>query len=742
MEVNRQRPKGWLVELALIGLWALWVGRAYLDFDPQVWPTGRELGMVIRTHYIWTLLPRCGDCMLWNGFINGGAPAFAELQGAVLHPLVIVATLIWGGINGAKVVLLASLAMAGGAQWWLGRVMGLGRLSRLWGGALAVVGGHLAGRMEHGIVGLVLSTAACTLVIPPALDWVKTGRRKSALLLGVTLALALLSGQLYMQLALFVGVMPAFAIYLLGPVPSRRRLFKGFLLALGLALLLSGLFWVPMLHFLPNFSKDVDPSLVSVQPVQYQPLNLVIRELDFYYATRTLGRLPYPYLYVNYVGWIPVLLALAALYLAPRAERRQLWMLILGVVLVYLCAGAVLLRPLHALFPSLIGSIRHIPVSAGLAVPLVIALASWGLALLLERLQARFSLTLRPPSKVQAFSFWRLLALPMLVYSLHRAYTFSRTWLQTMTPPPEVYSLVEALQKDSATWVAPPYGEHFWTPPALEQGLKLTEMVGPWRWKARSHPQPSFKLVRSPGRDEASEVPLGVEGFALLGNITQPYASVQAPSGIHACSATAVGGHIDVFCATPSPGVLTVRENYWMGWQAWLDEERVPLRGVDGWLTLPVPAGVHHFRFRYRPWDVPLGLAVTLLGGLLVVGLWRYPLPSLGLLAVLDRYVDRGWTACAQLNQRVSARLCGWGRKKHTLRPLSRLLNALAFGSLLALLVLKRSEASAGDAFGPRFLSALFALSALAGALTLWVHLAHQRRHSSGRGRNTPGDGD
>ncbi|MCD4737929.1 MAG: hypothetical protein K8R89_01540 [Anaerolineae bacterium] len=115
----RKHTATWIAlgELLGIGLWALWVGRAYLDFAPHVWPSGRELGMVIRTHYIWTLLPRCGDCMLWNGFTNGGAPAFAELQGAVLHPLVALATVLWGGINGAKVVLLISLAMAGWAQW-------------------------------------------------------------------------------------------------------------------------------------------------------------------------------------------------------------------------------------------------------------------------------------------------------------------------------------------------------------------------------------------------------------------------------------------------------------------------------------------------------------------------------------------------------------------------------------------------------------------------------------------------
>lgn len=37
---------GWreIVEWALILIWALWVGRAYLDLDPVVAPLGREFG--------------------------------------------------------------------------------------------------------------------------------------------------------------------------------------------------------------------------------------------------------------------------------------------------------------------------------------------------------------------------------------------------------------------------------------------------------------------------------------------------------------------------------------------------------------------------------------------------------------------------------------------------------------------------------------------------------------------------
>ena len=64
--------------------------------------------------------------------MNGGMPAFGELFGAVLHPLVIATTLIWGVINGTKVLLFLSLLMSGFAIWWFAKELGVSRFSRIW----------------------------------------------------------------------------------------------------------------------------------------------------------------------------------------------------------------------------------------------------------------------------------------------------------------------------------------------------------------------------------------------------------------------------------------------------------------------------------------------------------------------------------------------------------------------------------------------------------------------------------
>ena len=253
-----------LVEIFIIILWGIWVGRAYLNMDPLQLPIGREIGMVIQPHYVWTLLRECGTCVLWDGYANGGLPAFAELQAPIVHPLMVIPTILLGAINGTKIMLIGSLIMAGLGQWWLTRVMGLGSVARVWSALIIISAGHLAGRMEIGVVGVVLSTAACSLVLAPALKLAINGCRRDAIILGVVLALAIVSGQGYMQLGRLIAIFPAFIIYLFDDDLKVRPIWKEFLLSGILAILLASIFLVPMLHFWPNFGKDTEPFLIHV----------------------------------------------------------------------------------------------------------------------------------------------------------------------------------------------------------------------------------------------------------------------------------------------------------------------------------------------------------------------------------------------------------------------------------------------------------------------------------------------
>jgi hypothetical protein len=615
-----------LLEVAIIIAWALWVGRAYLDLDPSSWPAGREFPSAVQTHFIWNLLPQCGDCIFWNGFVRGGAPAFAELHGSFLHPLVIAGTLLFGVVNGSKVVLVASLAMAGIAQWWLAKAINLGRVPRLWSALLVVAGGHLAARMELGAFGVVLSLAACSLVLAAAVDLALNRRRRGTLLLALTLALAIVAGQGYMQIGLALGTGPALLFLLLdderiGPV------WKQFAVAGGLAILLAAYFLIPMLHFYPQLYKEVDPTFASAQPLAYAPLNLVIDDLEFY-RSEALQKLPYPHLNANFIGWLPLLLLLPAMRFVPDSRWRELAFLCSAIVFTYLASSATTLKMLVLVAPTFAAGIRHPAQIATLAVPPLLVLSAWGLHHLLRRQELWPDIILSRSRKsgaarVLSINFSWLVIVPLLLWSLFSVYRFSQHWLYQIPQDDNLTKVAEYVKTENTQWVGLPFGEHHWMIPALEAGLKVNSGIRTWNWADRTLPSALIEVAALPEEQAPADAET-VNGLTVLTFPGNQYAYVQAGADKFPCAATANGGHIDVRCNTSEDGTLIVQENAWRGWRVTRNGRPVPL--LDGpWLSAPAPAGEHTFQFRYQPWDVMLGLTLTVVGLGLTLYLWFNP---------------------------------------------------------------------------------------------------------------------
>jgi hypothetical protein len=77
---------GYALEVLIVVCWAIFVTRPYLDFTITTQPAGVEYPAAIQSFYFWRNLIQCGPCALWNGAVNGGAPALADPYGAVAHP--------------------------------------------------------------------------------------------------------------------------------------------------------------------------------------------------------------------------------------------------------------------------------------------------------------------------------------------------------------------------------------------------------------------------------------------------------------------------------------------------------------------------------------------------------------------------------------------------------------------------------------------------------------------------------
>jgi hypothetical protein len=225
----------------------------------MMWPGGGEFGLAVRSNSIWVTFQKCGLCFLWNGSIRGGYPAFGELQSAILHPLVIFSTMIAGVANGAKITLIGSFFMAGFAQWWIAKSLKLGFLPRVWSAMMVIVGGHLASRMFLGMVGIILSTASSAIAVAAVVHLVIHRTKRAVVLCSLFLNLLIVSGQGYLQIGLLLGVVPALVVFMVDTQTWRfDPIWKKLVLVGFLALLLSAVLIVPLLHFYPNLEKFTD----------------------------------------------------------------------------------------------------------------------------------------------------------------------------------------------------------------------------------------------------------------------------------------------------------------------------------------------------------------------------------------------------------------------------------------------------------------------------------------------------
>lgn len=616
----------YIIELILIGVWAFWIGREYLSFDPNIIPNGREFGSAIQTHHIWTRFRECGVCMLWNGTVSGGYPAFADVYGSMLHPLVVLSTLILGVINGAKITLILALLFAGIAQWWIAYELKLQRFPRLWSSGIAVIGGHLAGRMEQGNLGLVLSTAMASLVFGGILAVANSKGKRASILLGIVLASAALSGQGYIQVGL-AGAFPAILIFVFDKKMRLKNVWKNFLLAIIIAGLLSAVFLIPFAHFSPNFVKYSDPEFNLAQPLKFIPLNYVIDSIE-YFKSDVLNKQPFPALYTLFIGWIPIMLAVYGLTNKEKISKSIKGFFISSIALILLFSSGDALKLLSQIWESSTG-VRHPSLIAGLTVPLILGLSAAGLDKLLKldwpHLELHFSEEKELPTK--PFPTQWIIIIP-LIFSLHQGYQFTKLWIHTYEESPVVAQVVEGLKTDTLQWVQPPFGEHIYIEPAVRMGLKISPGIMPWHWKDRSIPTAYLEASHSGQPMETSIVHKKINDIIIYSRPEQEYAVVINETNITSCEAQGTGGTLTVKCNSEYAGELIVKEYNWFGWKGWIDGKEVNLFG-DQWITVEAPVGFHIYTFRYLPWDVPLGLGLSIIGILLSVLLWYSSTPRL-----------------------------------------------------------------------------------------------------------------
>jgi hypothetical protein len=83
---------------------------------------------------------------------------------------------------------------------------------------------------------------------------------------------------------------------------------------------------------------------------------------------------------------------------------------------------------------------------------------------------------------------------------------------------------------------------------------------------------------------------------------------------------------VEVETDAAAPALLVLADTYASGWSATVDGIAATIRPTNYLFRgVAVPAGTHRVRFVYRPWTIPAGQALSILGLVALALLWRRP---------------------------------------------------------------------------------------------------------------------
>lgn len=657
----------WCVILFLAYLYS---GQYLLDFDAQqLQQTGEHNESATLPLLAEISLKRYGEIPLWNPYMLTGFPHAGDFINHFWNPVATLPVLVWGGINGMKVSVFLSLALAGLGQWLLAHVFGVRGMARLWAGLLFMVSGGLALLWRLGWYELLLGAVWfpwCFAVLWWAL---RRHDRASLALTAICIALVITTGGGYYPFYLFICLSVLVGMALLWVRPAERwgKLRR----AMMIALLSAGLLAVVLLPLIDGYRftrRDALPDLEQrlSQPITYALINYVVSAPEWFRADILAKGSGWSWFYI---GYLPLL----ALTLIPWAYSRARWrrpaisvLAVLTLVLLALQASRYL--PFSAVyrwipflytfrFPNRLLVIAASPLIVLAALGLQQALFAarrgsrgWGLAVVSKKgggggngISARW---------VVSFALFLLLAWSVRdVFKVNKSFGFA---LQQRNDKP--FTALSWLKNhDSGLYYTNLGGGVMywdWAPAGYELEMPMINFRYNRRLlslDAQTQPESPFQATAQymfalPDQPKPDNAQLLTEfddvGLWYLPDAL-PFAFTVSPARLQSASKLArtdvaplaarlAGVNQVVVRGAPQQAgdQLVVLVSDYPGWRLYVDGQPAALKPVNGYLGAAMPAGDHTYTFIFRPTPYYAGLAISLLtlvimGGILLLDLRR-----------------------------------------------------------------------------------------------------------------------
>ena len=581
-------------------------------------PDGREFPVHITHFAAWQHVRSCGLCGFWE-HTGGGAPFFGDPYTAAQHPFVAVFGLLADPVTAANFTIAAAFLLLGMSGWLYGATFQYPVLIRCWLILMTMYGGHAVGRLEIGTAALPLAVASLAWCAVLAVRWLLRPDTFRLVALALSVAGLCLAGQGYLQLVAALWAVPLCvgAVRMHGGAVVVRALARG----AGLVLLLCAPVILGYLQAQPYMQKTADEALPAYQSLGYLLLNLVNAAPQYDPADPAREQL-FPYLYANYIGIFPVVLAGVGLSSAwlrrplmkeSISEQHLLWVWLTLVLTAMICVSGAFSAGLLALgIPGLTASVlgwRNIVV-VGAAVPLALVFVSgtgvrvvWGWC--------------RRIGDTRLVTVVQVVCCGVLIGSIGDVAAAAVPLVRMVELPRDALALVAELDARPVGAVETEDDMQYLA--VLLQGKKNF-----WKLFYPYHIADTYPLMPARYRIAANETEqppewelLATQGALSLYERTSAAGSYvvlagrdSAPDDV--CDVRVEAGDVEVTCEVERAETVTVHEYALPGWLATIDDETVQLNDAP-FLRVDVPAGTHRLHFYYRPWGVIFAAVISVI---------------------------------------------------------------------------------------------------------------------------------
>lgn len=668
----------WVIILAFAYLYC---GQTLLNFDPQQLQQNGEHNESATLPLLAEIgLRRYGEIPLWNPYMLTGFPHAGDFVNHFWNPVATLPVWIWGGVEGMKVSVFLSFALAGIGQWLFAHVFGLRSIIRLWAALLFMVSGGLALLWRLGWYELLLGAVWFPWSFAAVWWSLRRRDRASLILAAFCIAMVISTGGGYYPLYLFVCLVILVGMAMLwARRPERAPMLRRAIAIMALSACLLAVMLLPLLDGYRYTSRDTLPDLQQSlsQPIPYALFNYVVSAPEWFDHDVLSKGSGWSWFYI---GFLP----LAALALLPLAYSKARWrrpalstlVLLTAVLLAWQANRYLPVRLVYGWFPFLY-TFRFPNRLLVIATAPLIVLAGLGLHHLLlvaRRSGRRWRILVARDNadswRVPLGSLFYAALLLVLAFTLKDVYTVNKgfgfapqrlneksfvalKWLREYDP--QLY--YTSLGSSAIYWD--------WMPAAYELEMpainfrynrSLRSMVDQRKPESPfvATPQYIFALPGEPKPQNAQRVTEfdGVELWRLPDAL--PFAFGVQPALLQSTVTKEDVSPLTARLAGPNRVVvegddagsghqLVVLVSDYPGWRLLVDGRRAALQPANGYLGAMLRPGRHTYTFEFRPPKYYLGLAISAVTLLLMAGalLWdALPTSLLPFVRVTQRKSD------------------------------------------------------------------------------------------------------